>query len=109
MASSPRGARRGPKTRCFVPVASHDAVTSDACTGRLRLTEQSVSCPSLWGGRDNDVCDLTSHLREVRRRFSQNVALHLHARQLGAQSRDLHLLRTHWPAVGTAELARALG
>lgn len=38
-------------------------------------------------------------LGEVRRRFFQDVALHLHPRQLGTQ-RDLHLLGAHRLAVG---------
>src|SRR5664279_685528 len=33
-----------------------------------------------------------SGLSRVRRRFSQDVALHLDARQLGSQTADLHLL-----------------
>ena len=31
----------------------------------------------------------------VSRRFCQNIALHLHARQLGPQPADLHLLGAH--------------
>ena len=48
-------------------------------------------------------------LCEVRRRFSQDVALHLHTRKLRAQPADLHLLGAHQLAVGAGELARALG
>ena len=31
-------------------MAPHHAVASIACTGRLRLTEQPVSSPTLWAG-----------------------------------------------------------
>ena len=44
-------------------------------------------------------------LHRVSRRFSQNVALHLHARQLSAQPTDFHLLGTHGLAVGSFEFA----
>jgi hypothetical protein len=43
-----------------VPVASHQVVTNPACTGRLRLTEQSVPLPGepRW---NNPSRDFTSH------------------------------------------------
>jgi hypothetical protein len=43
-------------------------------------------------------------------RFSQDVALHLHARQLGSQPADLHLLGAHGGlAVCALELALLVG
>jgi hypothetical protein len=50
------------------------------------------------GGVDEGVLHFAA-FREVRRRFSQDVALHLHARQLRPQPADLHLLRAHDLAV----------
>jgi hypothetical protein len=45
----------------------------------------------------------------VSRRFSQDVALHLHPRQLGPQPTDFHLLGTHFHfAVSALELALKL-
>ena len=45
-------------------------------------------------------------LHRVSRRFSQNVALHLHARQLGPKSADFHLLSVDGRfAVRSRELA----
>ena len=46
---------------------------------------------------------------KVRRRFSQNVTLHLHACQLSAQPTDFHLLGARGLAVRTCELTLAMG
>ena len=41
----------------------------------------------------------------VSRRFSQNVTLHFHVRQLGPEPADFHLLGTYGLAVGSCEFA----
>ena len=48
-------------------------------------------------------------LHRVSRRFSQNVTLHLHARQLSAQPADFHLLGAHRLAFSACELALPMG
>ena len=46
----------------------------------------------------------------VSRRFSQDIALHLHACQLGPQPADLHLFGAHRRfTVGSCELALSMG
>jgi hypothetical protein len=48
-------------------------------------------------------------LREVRRRFSLDVTLHLYACQFRAQPRNLHLLRAHRLAPGSDQPSLAIG